>query len=211
MKNMFAEILPILKRPVTESQNIASKNSPLVGLEFMIAKAVVVVLIILIGLSKMSNALGGFGGMIDIPYMKIVFIALLLTLGVDALEAVVMKAISAVSNCITTTGAMFTSVGTRALYDTIIILLTGILCVVSVQFALVFYAGASIILPYVQYGAYRAVVSGDENKKVYAYFIAKLCVSIVVFLVVYLSAQDIVTSIAGSSMNNMMNGIESLF
>ena len=93
-KNVFAEILPLLKRPVTHTSKIALKNSKAVGAEFIGAKAVIVLLIMLFIISKIKEAMGLFGGIVEIPYVNLILAALLLTAGLDCLEALLLKVYS---------------------------------------------------------------------------------------------------------------------
>ena len=88
-RNMFREVLPILKRPVTETRRIAAGNSPLVGLELIGLKALIILIIVLIAASRIS---GISNGMIQMPYFKLIILTLLLTVGIDALEAVLLNA-----------------------------------------------------------------------------------------------------------------------
>lgn len=203
MKNMFSAILPILKKPVSETQKIASQNTMAVGLEFMGMKAVVILIMLLIGIAKFKSGFGPYGSMIKVPYVKLIFILLILTIGMDALEAALMKVFSGVLNGTTTMEAMFTSVGARALYDTIIAVVVGILFLISYTFAFVVYAGTSIILPYVQYGSYRAVVQGDEDKKVYGFFIAKLCVAAIIGIIIFFFIPEMLGDIAKMAGNSL--------
>lgn len=210
-KNVFAEILPLLKRPVTHTSKIALKNSKAVGAEFIGAKAVIVLLIMLFIISKIKEAMGLFGGIVEIPYVNLILAALLLTAGLDCLEALLLKVFSGVLNILTNTNAMFTVVGTRALYDALIMVVTSIFALVSAQLAFMFYGITSLILPYVQFGGYRAVVQGDEDKKVYAFFIAKACMLIIIYFVFYLFTKDLFMGILKGAISNGLGNMGSFF
>lgn len=210
-KNIFAEILPLLERPVTHTSKIASKNSKAVGAEFIGAKAVIVLLIMLFIISKIKEVMGLFGGIVEIPYVNLVLAALLLTAGLDCLEALLLKVFSGVLNILTNTNAMFTVVGTRALYDALIMVVTSIFALVSAQLAFMFYGITSLILPYVQFGGYRAVVQGDEDKKVYAFFIAKACMLIIIYFVCYLFTKDMLMGMLKGAINSGLGNMGSFF
>lgn len=207
-QNMFREALPILKRPVTETRRIAAGNSPLVGLELIGLKALVILIIVLIAASRIS---GAANGLIQMPYFKLVILVLLLTLGVDALEAVLLNVFAGMFKGSANINAMFCVVGSRALYDGIIAIVAGILApffLTGSVFVLVF---GSLILPYVQYGAYRAVAQGDDDRRVYAFFLVKVISSLVLYIILYMMAADMLTSMLGSAMSGFGSGLGSGF
>ena len=207
-QNMFREVLPILKRPVTETRRIAAGNSPLVGLELIGLKALVILIIVLIAASRIS---GAANGLIQMPYFKLVILVLLLTLGVDALEAVLLNVFAGMFKGSANINAMFCVVGSRALYDGIIAIVACILApffVTGSVFVLVF---GSLILPYVQYGAYRAVAQGDDDRRVYAFFLVKVISSLVLYIILYMMAADMLTSMLGSAMSGFGSGLGSGF
>lgn len=207
-QNMFREVLPILKRPVTETRRIAAGNSPLVGLELIGLKALVILIIVLIAASRIS---GAANGLIQMPYFKLVILVLLLTLGVDALEAVLLNVFAGMFKGSANINAMFCVVGSRALYDGIIAIVAGILApffLTGSVFVLVF---GSLILPYVQYGAYRAVAQGDDDRRVYAFFLVKVISSLVLYIILYMMAADMMTSMLGSAMSGFGSGLGSGF
>ena len=207
-QNMFREVLPILKRPVTETRRIAAGNSPLVGLELIGLKALVILIIVLIAASRIS---GAANGLIQMPYFKLVILVLLLTLGVDALEAVLLNVFAGMFKGSANINAMFCVVGSRALYDGIIAIVAGILApffLTGSVFVLVF---GSLILPYVQYGAYRAVAQGDDDRRVYAFFLVKVISSLVLYIILYMMAADMLTSMLGSAMSGFGSGLGSGF
>lgn len=207
-QNMFREVLPILKRPVTETRRIAAGNSPLVGLELIGLKALVILIIVLIAASRIS---GAANGLIQMPYFKLVILVLLLTLGVDALEAVLLNVFVGMFKGSANINAMFCVVGSRALYDGIIAIVAGILApffLTGSVFVLVF---GSLILPYVQYGAYRAVAQGDDDRRVYAFFLVKVISSLVLYIILYMMAADMLTSMLGSAMSGFGSGLGSGF
>lgn len=199
-QNMFREIIPILKKPVSETRRIARSNSPAIGLELIGLKALIILIIVLIAGSRISSAANG---MVQIPYLKIIVITLLMTMGVDALEALLLKGFAGMFKGTTDINAMFCVVGTRALYDAIIAVAMGLLVLISIQAAVFVFAAGSIILPYVQYGAYRAVVPGDEDIRVYAYFLAKLVSAVVMYFIFYMVAESIASTLLGNVFNSL--------
>ena len=198
-QNMFLRIVPVLKRPVTETRKIASEHSPLVGLEFMGLKALVVLIIVLVAAARLSDAMGG---LIEMPYFKLILLALLLTLAMDVLEAFLLKSFAGMCGGSTDINAMLSVVGSRALYDGIIAAAAGILALVFPKGMVFVVLIGGVILPYVEYGAFRAVVPGDEDRRVYAFFLVKAIVTVVMYLIFYALGQSVLSVLTGSLMSS---------
>ncbi|MBM6947345.1 hypothetical protein [Mordavella massiliensis] len=198
-QNMFLRIVPVLKRPVTETRKIASEHSPLVGLEFMGLKALVVLIIVLVAAARLSDAMGG---LIEMPYFKLILLALLLTLAMDVLEAFLLKSFAGMFGGSTDINAMFSVVGSRALYDGIIAAAAGILALIFPKGMVFVVLIGGVILPYVEYGAFRAVVPGDEDRRVYAFFLVKAIVTVVMYLIFYALGQSVLSVLTGSLMSS---------
>ena len=96
-KNMFSEILPILKAPVTRVKAIADSNNPAVGIEFIATKMVVCLIFLLIVLLKIRGAVSGYSSYLNIkiPYFKSILCVILATAGIDVIDAVFLKVITA--------------------------------------------------------------------------------------------------------------------
>lgn len=201
-KNVFAKIIPLLKHPVTETKKIADGKSSIPGIEFIAIKAAVVLIFTIIMLAKMDSALGGF---VEIPTVTIIIMAILLTLGADCLEALMLKVFSGVLNGVTEQSAMFSVVGTRALYETLIYIVAEIVCFISANFGIIIIALTSILLPIVEFGSYRVLVQTSEDRKVYAYFIAKVIMAVISYIVIYLCGKEVLSSILGTLMGGLLN------
>ena len=201
-KNVFAKIIPLLKHPVTETKKIADGKSSIPGIEFIAIKAAVVLIFTIIMLAKMDSALGGF---VEIPTVTIIIMAILLTLGADCLEALMLKVFSGVLNGVTEQSALFSVVGTRALYETLIYIVAGIVCFISANFGIIIIALTSILLPIVEFGSYRVLVQTSEDRKVYAYFIAKVIMAVISYIVIYLCGKEVLSSILGTLMGGLLN------
>lgn len=197
-RNMFSEILPILKAPVTRVQKIASTANPAVGLEFVAAKTVVVVMIILIALMVLKNEMGVAGDYVKIPYFRILFAALLLTAGVDCLEAFFLKIFTGVFNGRTDYASMITVVGARSLYEGIVILIAALFLLLSPGTASIVILVGTMIFPYIEFAGYMAVAKVKADRKPYAFFVVKICMSIVFLIIAYIFINDVVSSIAGN-------------
>ena len=96
-KHVFVRFLPILKAPVTRVKEIADSNNPAVGIEFIATKMVVCLLFLLIVLLKIRGAVSGYSSYIDIkiPYLKSILCVILATAGIDVIDALLLKVITA--------------------------------------------------------------------------------------------------------------------
>lgn len=201
-KNVFAKIIPLLKHPVTETKKIADGKSSVPGIEFIAIKVAIVLIFTIVMLVKIDSTLGGF---VEIPKATIIIMAILLTLGVDCLEVLMLKVFSGVLNGVTEQSAMFSVVGTRALFETIVWIVVGVVSLLSASFGLILFGFASILFPIVEFGSYRVLVQASEDRKVYAYFVAKVIMAVITYLVVYLFAKEVLTSILGTAMDGLLN------
>ena len=203
---MFSEIGPILKAPVSRVRQISSSGSANVGIQLIAAKTVVFLIVVIIALLMLSNQVHSMSyGLIEanMPYFQLILVTLILTLGIDFLEALILKVITGAFNGITNTNTMINVIGARAIYDTFLLLIFVILGMLSWQIAFVVLALLLPISVYIQFASYQGCVRMAEDKKPYAYFVAKLCMSIISFLIVYI----IVNTSLESMMNSMLNSI----
>lgn len=204
-KNMFSEILPILKAPVTRVKEIADSNNPAVGIEFIATKMVVCLLFLLIALLKIRGAVSGYSSYIDIkiPYLKSILCVILATAGIDVIDALLLKVITALFGAKASFQAYIDVVGATDMFAIFIIIIEGILIGIAPEIALVFFGILAPLVTYIQFAQYRAVADIDEDKKPYAYFIAKLCFTIIAGLVVYLLVRSTLNSMAGGLINSL--------
>ena len=193
-KSMFSELGPILKAPVSRVRKICESNNPAIGIEFIVAKTIVCLVVVIIAMlviaAKIRQATGGYVD-VPLPYFQMFLLTLILTAGVDFLESVMLKVFSGVFGGRTSYSAMMNVIGARCIYDTFVFLVVVILGMMAVEVAL----GALVLLSpisiFIQYGAYTGCVQQmNEDRKPYAYFMAKLCMSVITFIVVYLLARS---------------------
>lgn len=205
-KNMFSEILPILKSPVGRIRQISASANGKVGIQLIVSKAVIFLLVVIIALlmiaNKINEASYGFVEA-DIPYFSFIFVTLILTAGIDFLEAVILKALSGAFGGITNVNTMFNVIGARCIFDVFILVITVILGLMAWEIAFVAFSLLSPISLYIQFSAYQGCVNMKEDKKPYAYFIAKVCMSIISALVVYL----IIRTSLNAAMDSILGGM----
>ena len=201
-KNMFSEIVPILKRPVGRVREIAGSNSPAVGLEFMVTKLVVTVLMGLIIILRAKSALdtpyGNISDHIEIPYFQLFLIAVIFTMGIDLLEALLLKVFAGVFGGNTSVSAMINVVGARAMFDSMFSILGGILGLLTPVAALFVAALAAVLTPYIEYGGMHACGNLSEDRVAYAFFVTKICMAVITFILAFILAAGIIQDLMGS-------------
>ena len=198
-KNMFSEILPILKRPVGRVREIAASNSPAVGLEFLVTKLVVTILIGLFIILRLKSALntpyGDVSQYVKIPYFQLFLIAVIFTIGIDLLNALLLKVFAGVFGGSASVSAMINVVGARAMYDCIFIIVGGILGLLSLPAGIFVSALAAVLTPYIEYGGLQGCGNLCEDRVAYAFFVTKICMAIITAILAFLLAAGIIQSL----------------
>lgn len=196
LKEMALDAVDVLKRPVSKSELMAAEGSVKPGLRLLIAKCVIFLIMIMILFMRLNSELDGILGL---PYASAIILTLLLTVGLDSLEAWLLKVLSGAFKCETSVNAMFSVVGVKAVFGTVITVISAILMMASQGLGIGVFLAASLVVPFAEFASYRNVTDGDENKKVFAFAIVKICVIIVALLVTYLLGKDMISSLQGSS------------
>ena len=197
IKESFSELIPIFKKPTAGIKELVDKDNIVPGMTFIVVKAILTLIIVLIAFRDTFSYVS-VGG--------VMFAALLLTIGADCLEAVLLKVISDAFKVNTTTKSMVTVVGVRAALETAVLIVVAILAIVSGSFAMVIYTAASAAIPAFQYGLYHVTTKGDADKKIYAYMAVMAIMAFVAALVTYIFSQSIISGLMGS----MLGGVDGL-
>lgn len=202
-KTLFAEILPILKAPVTRIKQISSDDSSTIGMKFIITKAAIMLILTLIVLVRLSGLIGYY---IEIPFFKAIIQIILFSVGADFLEALLMKTFTEIAGGSTNRHAMITIIGTRGLYESIITIVVALLSIISLNTALIVYIFCIPIVTLIQYSGFQAITQVSDDKKPYIFFVAKACMFIMIYIIMYLLMKDtlsMVTSGIGSLLRYM--------
>lgn len=180
--NSILGIIPtIFKKPVTAAKVMAEQNSMMSPMLIMGVRAFLSFILIIIT-----------SAVVDEVAFSAIALSILLTIGIDCMEAALLKFITGAFNGITTMNAMFSSVSIRSFYSTIWFVIVSIFSMIffpdyslvdlgGVSFVVALYLFGKLILTAFQYATYREVVQLEEDKKVFAYVIVK-AVSIAVFM-----------------------------
>lgn len=201
-KNMFSEIGPILKRPVGRVKEIADSGSIAVGMEFMVTKLIITILMGLFNIWKLKSNAGIYEDYIEIPYLELLVLAVIFTIGIDMMNVLLMKAFAGAFGGHASFSAMISVVGARTMYDSMFILICGLLFLISIPAALFLALLAAILTPYIEYGGYHKCSNLSEDRVAYAYFVIKICMMVITFIVSALLVSGIV-----SRMEYMINSM----
>lgn len=207
-KSALGEILPILRQPVSRVREVSLAGNGRLGKELIIGKAVIFMVVALITLMILSGRIEEMGyGLVEVemPYLQVLLGVLVLTAGMDFIEAFLLKAISGAFGGVTTNSAMMNVIGARGIYDTLIMLVCAIVGFMAVEMAYLVCVLLIALSSIMELAIYQGtVVQMDENKKPYAFFLAKLCMVILLAIVAYLLVRSAMDSVVGSVMEYMM-------
>ena len=200
IKEFLGKVLQILKKPVSETERLAAENTKTTSMQFILVKAAIVLILVLVTTAGIRKE---YGGMIEVPYASVLILTLLTTIGYDCMEAHFMNFFGRAFGGITSVNNMYCVVGVRAVFDFVLMVVTAILSVFSDSLAVCVYLGIMMLIPFVQFASFRAAINADENKKVYAFFVSKLCSILIIGILVYLIGKD--------TLNDMMSTLSSGF
>lgn len=207
-KSALGEILPILRQPVSRVREVSLTGDGRLGKEFIIGKAVIFMVVALAALMILSGRIDDMGyGLVEVemPYLQVMLAVLVLTAGVDFVEAFILKAISGAFGGVTSSNAMMNVVGARGIFDTLIMLVSVIVGLMAIEMAYLVLVVLISLSSIMELAIYQGtVVQMDENKKPYAFFLAKLCLMVIVFIVTYLLVRSAMDSVVGSALRYMM-------
>lgn len=207
-KSALGEILPILRRPVSRVREVSLAGEGRLGKELIIGKAIIFAVVAMLLLVVLSGRVQDMSyGMVDVqmPYLQVLLAVLVLTAGMDFVEAFLLKAISGAFGGVTTNSAMMNVIGARGIYDTLIMLVCAIVGFMAVEMAYLVCVLLIALSSIMELAIYQGtVVQMDENKKPYAFFLAKLCMMIILAIVAYLLVRSAMDSVVGSVMEYMM-------
>lgn len=207
-KSALGEILPILRQPVSRVREVSLAGNGRLGKELIIGKAVVFMVVAMVALMILSGRIEEMGyGLVEVemPYLQVLLGVLVLTAGMDFVEAFLLKAISGAFGGVTTNSAMMNVIGARGIYDTLIMLVCAIVGFMAVEMAYLVCVLLIALSSIMELAIYQGtVVQMDENKKPYAFFLAKLCMMIILAIVAYLLVRSAMDSVVGSVMEYMM-------
>lgn len=206
-KNVFAEIGPILRSPVSRVRELSLAGNGKVGRELIFARGLVYLIAVLGAMMILSDRLSTMSyGMVEMqmPYMQAIIGIFAMTVGVDYLEAVLLKSITGAFGGVTTTNTMLNVIGARGIYDTILFLVALVFGMMAIEVAVIIMALFFSISIFMEISIYLGNVQMNEDKSPYAFFVTKLCMMVIISLVAYLLIRSAMDSALGEMLSEMI-------
>lgn len=206
-KSVFSEIRPILRAPVSRVREISAVGDGKLGRELILAKAIIFMIVVFAAMFFVSDRLSSLSyGYVEpeMPYLTVLVAIFIMTAGVDVLEAVILKSITNAFGGTTTTNTMMTVVGARGIYDTILLLAGTIFGILAAEVALIALALCYSVSNFMEMGIYLGNVQLNEDKRPYAFFVAKLCMTLIMGLATYLLVRNLMDSALGSMLGQFI-------
>lgn len=197
-KNIFQELLPMLKTPSDTAARLSKGDNGLVlGLEMIAVKTVLALVLFVITFIRLHSTMGGY---ISLPWFRGILLVLFTTVGADCLNAVALKVVSGLFNRKATIPGMFAIVGQRVLFDVGVMVVMGVTSLFSTGIATAVVIIGSMGLIAMEYDCFVASTEGEKNKNVYVYMIAKAAVTVIILLIASLLLKGMLSSLIGGSL-----------
>lgn len=192
-KNMFSEIVPILKSPANHVADLARSGNMMVGLEFIIARCVLVLIGVLILLAKIKGSFGYYGDYIKLPWGQSIILALICTAGLDFLWALFLMLFTKAFGGKTNYSAMVSIVGSMDMYKCLITLVSIVFVLFAPTFGITIFSLGSLVI-YLEIAAFNTYTDLNNDRKGYAYLVARVVFGIVALIVVSLVDDSMIVS-----------------
>ena len=192
--NMFSEILPILKSPAKHVRDLANQNTMAVGLEFMLARMILAVLWVLVLIFSVKSSLGSYSQYVKLPWIQGIVLAIVFTIGADFLWALFLKLFAGAFGGHVTFNGMVTVVGCSGLFDSLTMAIAVIFGLFSPVVSIVIFCCGAFIRLYMEFGSFFTYAQMDDDRKSYAYLVARVLFGLVFSLIGGILAGSMVES-----------------
>ena len=192
--NMFSEILPILKSPAKHVRDLANQNTMAVGLEFMLARMILAVLWVLVLIFSVKSSLGSYSQYVKLPWIQGIVLAIVFTIGADFLWALFLKLFAGAFGGHVTFNGTVTVVGCSGLFDSLTMAIAVIFGLFSPVVSIVIFCCGAFIRLYMEFGSFFTYAQMDDDRKSYAYLVARVLFGLVFSLIGGILAGSMVES-----------------
>jgi hypothetical protein len=199
LKNEGKEIGNLFKDPIGTTEKIAEKNDMTMPLTMVLTNIVVIFLISVISMIVVRVKLGDYADWVEIPYVKIVLVATILS----AIFDFALAGVSVLSDKVFFKDDMsfakaLSLVGTKVLIDTVVILAAIILAVLSTAVGFGVLGIGMFFTTLMFITSYQQVCKLSETKKFYSLFVT---------LVLQAAAMGIVYAVVAASVVSKLQSI----
>lgn len=194
----------MFKKPIGEIKDMANSDNLMTGLSAVITNMVVILLLSIIAMITVHIKLGEFSSFIKIPYVQIVFMAVVLSAIYDfGLAGSMFLTVKAFFKENTSFAKMLSIVGGKVLLDSVFIAAGCILAILNGSLGLFIIALGMIFSSIVLIIGFYEVSALGSEQKVFAYFIALIIFVIALSIIYYVIAQ--------SAINDLTRALKYLF
>ena len=178
-KNIFAEMVPLLKQPVSTTRAIAQRKAVTIGYGFIGIKTLVYIIFMLVIAGKLFGAMytSAYDGFL--PKFQVILVTIIIVAGLDMLGLLLDKCIVGIFNIKTTFSDMIAVTGTKALFETLVILVATVIGIISVPFAIGLWVIFGTLIPFIYYSCFVGIIEANENKKAYVFIVARAVAMII--------------------------------
>ncbi|MCP1101232.1 hypothetical protein M2454_000376 [Aequitasia blattaphilus] len=168
VRGMFVKLPSLIKSPVSQTASMSQKEGLLFSGFFIGLKAVIALLVTLIGIFYFTEEF-------SYALFKIALFSLILTAGLDLLKVVYNRAWAGAFGFKVSFGQMLPLTGTRVMLGFVTGLLMVISLLLSWQLSIFFFMVSRFALPIIEFGAYKEVLKDKPDRCTYAYIVSCIC------------------------------------
>lgn len=199
--NVFSKIVPILKHPVEGASQIASMGDSILGIEMIIFNLGVIAILLVLAMIEMRFRLGQYAAWVNIPYVKIVISAVAVDAAVYfSMAGLLLMTSKMIFRADTSFAEIISVIGTKALLDALITVVSMLLLIGSSKVALVSLTIGMIYSTLVFLFSYADSVELEGSKKVYSVLITYACLILLSYFLSKLFLNDMLSSLKGLGM-----------
>ncbi len=210
------DLVASLKNPVSAIGEIAGRNDFLYGLLMVCIDAVIIFFVTLIlagkvnsSISSMLGVLGSYSSYVSIgvPMAKMAFITFIAVIAAYAAQAGTLLGMTKAlcKNSPITFIQSLTYVGGKAFYSAMVAIVSGIFCLVNLQFGAIIFAIGSMLAFLVGALSYYQTVVADGMRKLYVLLVVYVANLLVVYLAARLLISTAMSSLGMSSISSLYN------
>ena len=197
-RSLLGRLVPMIKRPATELGAMAENEETSLGIQMIVLHLVVTLVMTIVSLLTVKSRLGIMAEYIDIPYIRAILLALILTAVMDfGLAAILFVVTKFIFKSELGFGGMLPLVGGMAVVNSAALVVGGILMILSAQLGSIIIVLGAIFGFMYMIGGYFKAVEISEDAKVYAMSISYAVFVLIVLIVIKVLLADAVDDIRG--------------
>ncbi len=182
-KKSFTVLKSIFSKPASTAESLSEPNGIISGLVYMGIKCLVVLIIAIILAQDVPE---------QVKIGRVYFYLIVMTIGINCLEAVLIRAFGSVFKLELDMKKSFVSVGVASFFSAILWLACAILIYLLPTFGIIITVITISIPAIMTLGIICHLSKGDTNKKIWMYVIVRVLTLLAMIIVTYLLARSYV-------------------